>query len=69
MARKHPQSEGGCDSTLLIVGNDIVGQTPRNQELGPPDARAVAGNSHGDEFEVSNSARESVLTSALYKAR
>ena len=42
MALRHPQSEGGCNSTLLNVGNIIVGETPRHQELGSPDACAVA---------------------------
>ena len=27
VAREHPQSEGGCHSTSLNVGNDIVGET------------------------------------------
>ena len=42
MSRKHPQSEGGCNSTSLNVGNDIVGETPRHHERGSSDACAVA---------------------------
>ena len=34
VARKYPQSEGGCNSTLLNVGNDIFGETLRHQERG-----------------------------------
>ena len=34
VARKYLQSEGGCNSTLLNVGNDIFGETPRHQERG-----------------------------------
>ena len=37
MAREHLQSEGGCNSTSLNAGNDIVGETPRHQERGFPD--------------------------------
>ena len=42
VAHEHPQSEGGCNSTLLNVDNDIVGETPRYQERGSSDACAVA---------------------------
>ena len=42
VARKHPKREGGCNSTSLNVGNDIVDETPRYQELGSPDAFEVA---------------------------
>ena len=53
MACEHPLSEGGCNSTSLNVGNDIVGETPRHQES---DVCKVEDNSPGDEFELSNSA-------------
>ena len=42
MARKHTQSEGGCNSTSLDVDNDNVGETPRHHERGSSDACAVA---------------------------
>ena len=32
VAREHPQSEGGCHSTSLNVGNDIVSEMPQHQE-------------------------------------
>ena len=56
VAREHRKSKGGCNSTLVNVGNDIFNEKPRYQELSPPDARAVVGRSLGDEFELSNSA-------------
>ena len=56
VAREHPQSEGGCNSTSLNVGNDIVGETPRHREQGSSDACAVADNSLAEEFELSDSA-------------
>ena len=31
VAREHPQSEGGCHSTSLNVGNGVVGKTTRYQ--------------------------------------
>ena len=42
VVRKHPKSEGGCNSTSLSVGNVIVGETPRHHERGSSDACAVA---------------------------
>ena len=53
MAREHPQSEGGCNSTSLNTGNGVVGETPRHQEY---DVRKVADNSPGKGFQSSNSA-------------
>ena len=54
MTREHPQSEGGCHSTLLNAGNGVVGETPRHQNS--PDICAVADTSPGDEFGLTNSA-------------
>ena len=56
MARKHPQSDGGCDSTSLNASNGIVGETPKHQESDSLDVSAVADKSPGDEFEFSSSA-------------
>ena len=42
MAREHPQSEGGCNSTALNVGIAIVGKMLRIRERGSSDACAVA---------------------------
>ena len=51
VVRKHPQSEGGCNSTSLYAGNGIVGETPGSQESDFPDICPVADKSPGDELE------------------
>ena len=33
VAHNHSQSENGCNGTSLNVGNAIVGETPKHQEL------------------------------------
>ena len=42
VAREHPKSESGCNSTSLNVGNAIVGETPHHQDRGSSDACVVA---------------------------
>ena len=58
---EHPQSEYGCHSTSLNVGNDIVGETPQHQERGSSEACAVArehpqgeGGCHSTSLNVGN---------------
>ena len=61
VAREHPQSEDGCNSTSLNVGNDIFGEVPRHQERGSSDACVVArehpqseGSSHSTSLSTGN---------------
>ena len=42
VAREYPQDDGGCNSTSLNVGNDVVGEMPRHQDRSSSDACAVA---------------------------
>ena len=50
LACKHSQSESGCNSISLNVGNEIVGKEPMHQPYSPAIC-AVADKSPGDEFE------------------
>ena len=55
MARKHPQSEGGCNRTILNVSNDIVDEGLRPQEVYATDSRTIARSPRGDDFNSGNS--------------
>ena len=61
VAREHPQSEGGCNSTSLNVGNDIFGEVPRHRDRDSSDACVVArehpqseGSSHSTSLNTGN---------------
>ena len=58
MARKHPLSDVGCDSDVLNVNIDTVGEIPRHPEPGSADAREVARNPRDDDVMSNDSSSD-----------